>query len=106
MVMRYFAIVALKRDWSEGVIALRVKEEDARRSAWQYAAALAGEVIRCRVRAMDLSIEEVKAICYRWGVEDAGKGGPVPHDLPGVYGEEYQRGFASVRPPTGTGQSA
>lgn len=105
--MKGFAIVALKRaGLTESVIALRVKEEDARRSAWQYAAALADECVRCRVQAMDLTVEQVKAICYRWGVEDAGKGGPVPHNLPGVYGDEYRRGFASVRPPIESGQNA
>lgn len=96
--MKGFAVVALRRtDLTESVIALRAREEDARRSARQYAAALAGEYVRCRVQPMNLTVAEVRAICYRWGVEDAGNGGPLPHDLPGVYGEEYRRGFESVR---------
>ncbi|MBY0513918.1 MAG: hypothetical protein K2P78_08410 [Gemmataceae bacterium] len=95
--MHLFAIVALKRaDHTEAVIALRIKEEDSRRSAREYAVAMADEFIRCRVQPMDLTVEQVKAICFRWGQEDARKGEPVPNTLPGVYGEEYRRGFESV----------
>lgn len=95
--MNLFAVVSLKRvDHTEAVIALRIREEDAHRSAREYAVALADEFIRCRVQPMDLTVEQVKTICFRWGQEDARKGEPVPNTLPGVYGEEYRRGFESV----------
>lgn len=96
--MKMFAIVALKRaGFTESVIALRIREDDARRSAREYAAALADEFVRCRVQPMDLTVAQVKAICFRWGQEDARKGETVPNNLPGVYGAEYQRGIESVR---------
>jgi hypothetical protein len=98
--MHLFAIVALKRaNHTEAVIALRIREEDARRSAREYAVAVADKFIRCRVQPMDLTVEQVKAICFRWGEEAARDGEPVTNKLPGVYGEEYRRGYTSVRTP-------
>ena len=95
--MKTFAIVALKRaDLTEAVIALRRDEDQARRLAGQYAVVGAGEYLRCRVQPVDLTVEQIKAICFRWGTEDARSGGPILNALTGVYRDEYRRGFESV----------
>ena len=92
--MMGFAIVALKRhDFTESVVGLRKCEEEARRTARQHMAAMADEFVRCRVRPEDLSVADVKALCYRWGVEAALAGEPVTNELPGVYADEYRRGY-------------
>lgn len=96
--MHLFAVLALKRaDWSESVIALRAREADARRSAREYAVAMADKFVRCRVQPMDLTVDEIKAVCFRWGQEDARNGESALNTLPGVYGAEYRRGYESVR---------
>lgn len=56
----------------------------------------AGVLLRCRVQPVDLTVERIKAIRYRWGTEDARSGGPILNALTGVYGEEYRRGCESV----------
>ena len=95
--MKTFAIVALKRaDLTEAVIALRRDEDQARRLAGQYTVVGAGEYLRCRVQPVNLTVEQIKAICFRWGTEDARSGGPVTNSLPGVYADEYRRGFESM----------
>ena len=95
--MKTFAIVVLKRhDLTEAVVGLRGKEDDARRSAWEIAVAMADEIIRCRVQPMDLTVEQIKAICFRWGQEDARSGEPVVNELPGVYGQAYRAGFTAA----------
>lgn len=95
--MKTFAVVVLKRaDLTEAVIALRRDEDQARRLAGQYAVAGAGEYLRCRVQPVDLTVEQIKAICYRWGQEDVRSGGPVTNNLPGVWGEAYRAGYASA----------
>ena len=83
--MKGFAIVALKRhDFTESVIGLRKDEEEARRVAWEFAVAMSDEFARCRVQPLDVSVTDVKALCYRWGVEAALAGEPVTNELPGV----------------------
>ena len=83
--MKTFAIVALKRhDFTESVVGLRKCEEEARRTACQHMAAMADEFVRCRVQPLDVSVTDVKALCYRWGVEAALAGEPVTNELPGV----------------------
>lgn len=100
---RHFAVVALKRlDLSEAIIALRRDEGEARRLAGQYTVVGAGEFLRCRVQPVDLTVEQIKAICYRWGAEDARSGGPILNALTGVYREEYCRGYESVGKVSGT----
>jgi len=95
--MKTFAIVALKRyDFVEAVIALRRNEDEARRLAGQYTVVGAGEFLRCRVQPVDLTVERIKAICFRWGQEDARSGGPILNALTGVYRDEYRRGFESM----------
>lgn len=95
--MKTFAVVALKRAYlTEAVIALRRDEGQARRLACQYTVVGAGEFLRCRVQPMDLTVEQIKAICFRWGQEDARIGGPILNNLPGVYADEYRRGRESV----------
>ena len=64
--MKTFAIVALKRyDLTESVIGLRKDEETARRVAWEFAVAMSAEFVRCRVHPVDVSVTDVKALCYR-----------------------------------------
>ncbi len=46
---------------------------------------------------MDLTVDEIKAVCFRWGQEDARNGESALNTLPGVYGAEYRRGYESVR---------
>ena len=105
--MKTFVVVALNRgSFTESVVALVGTEVEAVRQARRIAAAIAGEFVRCRVQPMDLTVEQVKAICYRWGREDAAKGEPADNHLPGVYGAEYRRGHGSVRPPSDSRQSA
>ena len=95
--MHLFAVVALKRhDHAEAVISLRGREEDAHRSAWEIAVAMADEFIRCRVQPMDVTVEQVRSICFRWGQEDARSGEPVTNELPGVYGQAYRAGFTAA----------
>ncbi len=95
--MKTFAVVALKRhDLTEAVVALRRHEHEARRLAGQYAVAGAGEYLRCRVQPVDLTVGQVKAICYRWGRDAAQGGEPVTNSLPGVWGEAYRSGYASA----------
>ena len=95
--MKTFAVVALKRaDLTESVIALRRDEGQARRLAGQYTVVGAGEFLRCRVQPVDLTVEQVRAICFRWGRDAARDGEPVTNNLPGVYGDEYRRGYESV----------
>ena len=95
--MKAFAIVALKpHDLTKAVVGLRGKEDEARRSAWEIAVAMADEFIRCRVRPMELTPAEVEAICFRWGQEDAQSGEPVSNELPGVYRQAYRAGFAAA----------
>lgn len=45
---------------------------------------------------MDLTVEQIKAICFRWGTEDARSGGPILNALTGVYCDEYRRGYESA----------
>ena len=93
-----FAVVALKRPTlTESIIALKPKEDAARRAARQYMAAMPDEFVRCRVQPMTLTLAEVKGICFQWGQEDARSGDPVLNTLPGVYREEYLRGYESVK---------
>ena len=98
-----FAVVALKRsDLSEAVIALRRDEDEARRLAGQYMVAVADGFLRCRVQPVQLTLAQIKAICFRWGQEDARSGASVPNTLPGVYGDEYRRGYEAARQASGT----
>jgi len=100
--MKTFAIVALKRhDFVEAVIALRRNEDEARRLAGQYMVAVADGFLRCRVQPVDLTVEQIKALCFRWGQEDARSGGPILNALTGVYRDEYRRGYESVGNPAG-----
>lgn len=69
--------------------------------AWEFAVAMSDEFARCRVRLVDVSVTDVKALCYRWGVEAALAGEPVANELPGVYADEYRRGYESVGRPSG-----
>jgi hypothetical protein len=95
--MKTFAVVALKRaDLTESIIALRRDEGQARRLASQYMVVGAGDFLRCRVQPVNLTVEQVKAICFRWGRDAALDGEPVTNILPGVYGDEYRRGYESV----------
>lgn len=92
--MKTFAIVARKRaDLTEEIIALGRNEDQACRLAGQCTA---GEYLRCRVQPVDLTVEQIEAICFRWGQEDARSGGPVTNNLLGVYGDEYRRGYESM----------
>lgn len=94
---RLFALVALKRtDFTERIISLKPRADDARRLARRIMATMNDEFIRCRVRPMELTPNEVEAICYRWGQEDARSGEPVTNELPGVYGRAYRAGFAAA----------
>ena len=91
--MKTFAIVALKRHGlTDSVVGLRKDEEEARRTASQHMVAMADEFVRCRVRPVDLSVADVKALCYRWGVEAALAGEPVTNELPGVAAPTRTRG--------------
>lgn len=95
--MKTFAVVALKRaDLTESIIALRRDEGQARRLAGQYMVVGAGDFLRCRVQPVNMTVEQVKAICFRWGRDAARDGEPVTNILPGVYGDEYRRGYESV----------
>jgi len=92
-----FAVVALKRaGLTESIIALKPKEDAARRAARQYMAAMPADFVRCRVQPMTLTVAQVKDICFRWGQEDARSGEPVLNTLPAVYRDEYRRGFESM----------
>lgn len=92
-----FTVVALKRsDLTEAVVALRRDAGDARRLAGQCMAAMADQFLRCKVQPAHLTLTQIKALCFRWGREDALRGAAVPNTLPGVYGEEYRRGYETV----------
>lgn len=94
---RLFAVVGLKRsDLTESVVALRRDAGDARRFAGQCAAAMAGQFLRCKVVPAHLTLAQIKALWFRWGREDALCGAAVPNTLPGVYGEEYRRGYETA----------
>ncbi|MFO0800516.1 MAG: hypothetical protein U0804_23865 [Gemmataceae bacterium] len=96
---RLFAVVALKRaDCTEAIISLKPKEDAARKFARECLAAMPAELVRCRVQPLTLSLAQIKAICFRWGVEAAVAGEPVTNELPRVYAEEYRRGYESVTP--------
>lgn len=100
---RLFAVVALNRsDLTEAVVALRRDADDARRLAGQCMAAMADQFLRCKVQAAHLSLAQIKALCFRWGREDALRGAAVPNCLPGVYGEQYRRGYETVGLASGT----
>lgn len=95
--MKTFAVVALRRaDLTEAVIAWRKDEGEARRFARRCVAAMPDRFARCRVQPVDLTVEQLKAICFRWGSEAARDGESVTNNLPGVYGEAYRRGYESV----------
>lgn len=96
--MKTFAVVALQRPaLTEAVIAWRKDEEEARRFARRCVAAMPERFARCRVQPVDLTVEQVTAICFRWGQDAARDGEPVANDLPGVCGEAYRRGYEAVK---------
>lgn len=91
--MKTFAVVALRRaDLTEAIIAWRKDEGEARRCV----AAMSDKFARCRVQPVDRTVEQVRAICFRWGTEAARDGEPLTSELTGVCGEAYRRGFESV----------
>lgn len=95
--MKTFTVVALRRaDLTEAIIAWRKDEGEARRFARRCVAAMPERFARCRVQPVDLTVEQVRAICFRWGRDAARNGEPVTSDLPGVCGEAYRRGYESA----------
>ena len=95
--MKTFAVVALKRaDLTEAIVAWRKDEEEARRFARRCHAAMPETFARCRVQPVDLTVERVRAICFRWGQDAARDGEPLTSNLTGVCGEAYRRGYESV----------
>lgn len=95
---RRFAVVALQRaDLTEAIIAWRKDEEEARRFARRCVAAMPDRFARCRVQPVALTVEQVRAVCFRWGQEAARDGEPLTSDLQGVCGEAYRLGYESMR---------
>ena len=62
---------------------------------------MADEFVRCRVQPVDLSVADVKALCFRWGVEAGLAGERVTNELPEMYAAVYRRGYESVGRPSG-----
>lgn len=92
--MRYFMVVAMQRgDLSEAVVALSRDLDDAQRRGRRIAAGLKDRFVRCRIQAADLTTAQVKAICFRWGREDALNGEALDHALPQPFAAAYERGF-------------
>ncbi|MCU0705573.1 MAG: hypothetical protein MUF18_16485 [Fimbriiglobus sp.] len=95
--MKTFAVVALRRaDLTEAIIAWRKDEGEARRFARRCVAAMPETFARCRVQPVDLTVEQVRAVCFGWGQEAARDGEPLTSELTGVCGEAYRRGYESA----------
>jgi len=91
----FFAVVAMHRaDWREELIGLERAEKDARRLAHDATHADRG-LLRCILRPVALTAEEVAAIVEQWGREDAAQGEPRAgaNTLPEPWRTFYLTGF-------------
>lgn len=75
--MKYWAVVGTRRgDLSEWVVALVSGYALARVVGWRTLDARPG-LVRCRVRRVELTCEQVTEVVARWGREDVALGIPV-----------------------------
>jgi hypothetical protein len=86
-----------RTDLTESIIAWRKDEGEARRFARRCVAAMPDRFARCRVQPVDLTVEQVRAICFRWGQDAARDGEPLTSNLTGVCREAYRHGYESVK---------
>ena len=94
MEQRFVVVAMIRKNMAERIVAFFRHREDAVRTARRYAAVHSGRFIRFRVRPMDLSASQVKAICYEWGRADAADGEPLRAErLPKPYDAPYRRGY-------------
>jgi hypothetical protein len=102
--MLYHVIVAMNRaDLSEAIVSLHRNPEYALQVSRRLATAMSKQVVRCRIRPMDLSSSEVETICFEWGREDALAGEPLrrldfPKPLATAYRHGYRVGKQMARP--------
>ena len=96
MEQRFVVVAMIRKDMTERIVAFSRCREDAVRTARRYAAVHFGRFIRFRVRPMDLSASQVKAICFEWGQDDAAMGEPLRAEkLPPPYDAFYRRGYGA-----------
>ncbi|MCZ2343416.1 MAG: hypothetical protein LC104_16730 [Bacteroidales bacterium] len=105
--MRYYAVVGTKRaDFEEWIVALVSSYALARVVGWNLLESRP-DLLRCRVRWVNLSRRQVLQVVERWGREDALAGKPAHHSerLPARFREVYLRSYRAtvekgVPPPT------
>lgn len=98
MTTMYYAVVATQRsDLTEWVAALVSSYALARVAGWDLLAARPG-LLRCRVRWVDLTRQQVNEIVERWGREDAAVGRLVTHAdrLPPAFRAVYLHGYRAA----------
>lgn len=105
--MRYFTVVAMSRaDLSEAVVALCGNEAEAQAKSRRIAAGMRDRFVRCRIQVADLTTAQVKAICVRWGREDALNGEPLDHALPQPFAAAYEQGYRAGKRLAQRGENA
>ena len=90
-----FAVFAMLRDGlSEQIVALNPDEAEARKFARKVAVAVSEKFVRCRVRRVNMTMNETITLVFGWGREDALAGEPLEKTtLPKPYAAAYRRGF-------------
>jgi hypothetical protein len=105
--MRCLVVVATARaDGSETIEGIASTAAVARQFACQVAASQPQKVVRCWVKEVDWTEEQVQGLWCAWGRRDARAGLPPNPFLPPEYAAAYRRGFGAacglslLRPPT------
>ena len=90
----YFAVIGIRVDRAEAVVALLSTEALAREIGRRLVAQRPW-LLRCRVRRVLLTFEQTAAIVERWGREDAARGQSVAYAdrIIAPYREVYLAGY-------------
>lgn len=97
---RLFQVITTRRsDLSNHCVAIRISIEQAQRAAKQFSVVLKNESIRCFIREVDMTNDDILNIVREWGRNDAASGF-APRDELKTWGSEfiaaYWQGFNAV----------